>query len=812
MSRSSDYQWHSLSSFTARHSFGCVVDAFDNIYTIGGSTASGTTASNLVERYSPSTNTWTSLATISAARSSSMSVIDSNGFVYNIGGKTNSGVSGVVQKFDPGAGTWSTLTSLTTPVWGGTAIVDAADNIYVIGGWTNNAGTTATANVVRWDGSTWTDLTPMATARANGTTAYSSVNLVDGSGIIYMIGGETSANAALSSVESYDPITDAWTSLTDLTSARKHHSVVRTKDGVFLVLGGHDGTSVVATWGIYNGTPIPPFSVEYDLSFSYDTDSLPYEPTITDFDLVTERQNAAAVVTDDNRVVIIGGTNNGGTTVASAEILFAGTRVLDWEWATHALSPAISTSYGGFGAVVVIQNSLYVIGGMNTAQNGVTGRVECYGPSYISSRWDLEASLPISVFDGAIVLDSLNRVYYLGGQTTSSCTAQCFRFNPGTANWQAIAPMRTPRYGHRALMDSLGRIYVVGGIGLSGSPIGALERYNPVTNTWASLSSPMPRAYGYAALDSSDHIYFVGGNTTALPVGSTIAEKYTPGSDTWNTLPPMTDSRFDVRNNIFFSSSGALYVFGGGLPGVVGSTLSSVERYSPSINAWNLEAAIPGGPRSVHAMAKDASGRFVLAGGYTDIVDPVAAGAANAKACSEVYRFDPNTASWSTLSPMTRPRGGHGLVIDSAGDYHIVGGNTNAYYLNWPAYNIETYTAASDTWSEQTVSTNYYYNIPGNNFVIDSADRLILISGTDVNGLYSEASLNNVNVFERYGTAYSTDSITPAGLMCTVVIPTPSISTGIGIVGSAINCRVVMDTPTIVITPFTSSRKASVFF
>ncbi|MDG1139779.1 MAG: kelch repeat-containing protein, partial [Opitutales bacterium] len=203
------------------------------IYFVGGRDGSG--SKNIAERYDPATNTWETLANMSAARKGVACAV-LNGKLYVIGGV---GLTSV-EVFDPSSGNWSAGIALPSEVKWGTAItVDG--KIYLIGGMT--ASNQNLKQVLCFDPSTsqWS-------AKANMPTARHGMKLVRFENRIWAIGGSVGSDT--NKVESYDPATDSWQAEASLTTAR-HWPVVWFANGRIYVGGGRAG-SYLNSIEVYN--------------------------------------------------------------------------------------------------------------------------------------------------------------------------------------------------------------------------------------------------------------------------------------------------------------------------------------------------------------------------------------------------------------------------------------------------------------------------------------------------------------------------------------------------------------------------------
>lgn len=118
---------------TARYGLAAVA-ANGKIFVIGGQAviAGNFVAVNSLEIYDPSTNTWSTGATMPTARY--LLAADSvNGEIYAIGGFSTSSALNTVEAYDPPTNTWSTVATMPTARYGPGA-TDVNGVIYTIGG------------------------------------------------------------------------------------------------------------------------------------------------------------------------------------------------------------------------------------------------------------------------------------------------------------------------------------------------------------------------------------------------------------------------------------------------------------------------------------------------------------------------------------------------------------------------------------------------------------------------------------------------------------------------------------------------------
>ena len=131
---------------TARSNLAVATDTQRNIYAIGGYNSSFPVSDvtspvlSTVEKYSPSTNTWTTVASMPTARYGAAAAVDTQGNIYVMGGSNTtaayvaSGLS-TVEKYSPSTNTWTTVASMPTARYYLAAAPDTQGNIYAIGGY-----------------------------------------------------------------------------------------------------------------------------------------------------------------------------------------------------------------------------------------------------------------------------------------------------------------------------------------------------------------------------------------------------------------------------------------------------------------------------------------------------------------------------------------------------------------------------------------------------------------------------------------------------------------------------------------------------
>ena len=224
-----------------------VVDG--KIYVIGGSIRSEEFST--VEEYDPTTDIWTRKTDMPTARTLASTTVV-NGKIYVIGGAKRNPleVLSTVEVYDPTTDTWTKEADMPTPR--ATLSASAVNGkIYAIGG-EDLAGRLRVVEEYDPTTNTWTQKVDMPTARFALST--SVVN-----GKIYAIGGDRRCSGRFadltSTVEAYDPATNAWTKKADMPTARNNFTAIALNGKIYAIggwNGQNGGTGVISTVEAYD--------------------------------------------------------------------------------------------------------------------------------------------------------------------------------------------------------------------------------------------------------------------------------------------------------------------------------------------------------------------------------------------------------------------------------------------------------------------------------------------------------------------------------------------------------------------------------
>jgi hypothetical protein len=217
-------RWVAAASMSiGRSIFGACVVAGE-LYVTGGHGNDGGHSFSTVEKYSPSSDTWSTVAPLHAAYAGHAAVAVGLA-MYVLGGISEGNFSASVLKFDSMQGTWSEVAPMPEARYALAACVSGSD-IYVFGGYDTNAQQQGSVFMYDTAIDVWTTVAPMPSPRA-----YHSVTALNGQ--IYITGMGGSGFEVLH----FDPLSGAYSNLAPTLSSR-HQGFLLVLDGCLHAAGG----------------------------------------------------------------------------------------------------------------------------------------------------------------------------------------------------------------------------------------------------------------------------------------------------------------------------------------------------------------------------------------------------------------------------------------------------------------------------------------------------------------------------------------------------------------------------------------------
>ncbi len=263
--------------------------------------------------------------------------------------------------------------------------------------------------------------------------------------------------------EVYDPATETWSPVGDMTSGKGRHGLIPLGNGNVLAIGG-SGLSAEL----------------YDLSA---------DTWVSGGDSAIEREFHSAALLGNGKVLVIGGGDS-ESAVDSVEIYDP----VEGSWSP---TESMIEPRRGPRATVLADGRVLVTGGAQwdghvflTGSHGAPFRgaktAEIYDRS--SSNWSSAGTMASSRDLHTATLLQDGRVLVAGGGNKSTEI-----YDPSTDSWSAAADLLELRKAHTATLLPDGRVLVVGGSGgqPSGLPLSrrrppryAAEVYDPLADTW----------------------------------------------------------------------------------------------------------------------------------------------------------------------------------------------------------------------------------------------------------------------------------------------------------------------------------------
>ncbi|XP_041076447.1 kelch-like protein 4 isoform X1 [Polyodon spathula] len=196
------------------------------LYAVGGMDASK--GATTIEKYDLRTNTWIQVGTMNGRRLQfGVAVIDNK--LYVVGGRDGLKTSNMVECYNPVTKVWSVMPPMSTHRHGlGIAVLEGP--MYAVGG---HDGWSYLNTVERWDPQArqWNYVASMSTPRS--TVGVTALN-----GKLYAVGGRD-GSSCLRSMECFDPHTNKWSMCAPM-SKRRGGVGVETYNGFLYAVGGHD--------------------------------------------------------------------------------------------------------------------------------------------------------------------------------------------------------------------------------------------------------------------------------------------------------------------------------------------------------------------------------------------------------------------------------------------------------------------------------------------------------------------------------------------------------------------------------------------
>jgi N-acetylneuraminic acid mutarotase len=273
-----------------------------------------------------------------------------------------------------------------------------------------------------------------------------------------------------------------------------------------------------------------------------------------------------------------------------------------------------------------------------------------------------------------------NKIYVVGGilSPATGFSAHFESYDPVKDAWTVLRPLPEARH-HITLSAVNGLLYGIGGF-TGGFPDWRAQPtmfiYDPAANTWTQgIDLPAARAEAISAV--VDHkIYLIGGRIRATDnarlfnnhIDSVRNEVFDSTTKRWSARADAPTARNSAASAVI---DGKIYVVGGRnfVRNADGATqqvnVPNLEVYDPQIDRWQTRSPMPQAQGGLAATALN--GKLYVFGGEQWVPEQ--------KVFAESWVYDPKIDRWTSLPPLPTPR--HGLGAATIGNrIFVFGGGT----------------------------------------------------------------------------------------------------------------------------------------
>ncbi len=329
-----------------------------------------------------------------------------------------------------------------------------------------------------------------ATQRMTAQRASHTATLLN-NGKVLITGGFVGEENSLTSAETFDPTTNAFTRAEDMRVARSSHTATLLPNGKILIAGGFNGDYL-------------------DSAEIYDPQSGKFTAAGK---MTTARSGQVAVLLNNGKVLLAGGVGTGWTFLASAEIYDPASN-------TFSATGAMTTPRESHTITLLTDGQVLITGGHQGRRSAITiySSCEIYNPA--NGTFAPAGNLTVKRHKHDAVLLADGRVLVVGGSDERD-GAGAYRnaeiYNPTNRTFTAVSNMNDSRYklqGTAVLLKN-GKVLIAGGASRA-------EVFDPTTNSFSFASGDMGtlRLFATATLLQNGRVLIVGGYDNRMAVSS----------------------------------------------------------------------------------------------------------------------------------------------------------------------------------------------------------------------------------------------------------------------------------------------------
>ncbi|MBZ5694138.1 MAG: hypothetical protein LAN36_02125 [Acidobacteriia bacterium] len=277
---------------------------------------SGSAYLSTAELYNPATGTFTATGRMRSARSLHIATLLNSGKVLLTGGYTGGiALASSAELYDPSTGTFTATPNMHNQRANHTATLLGDGTVLIAGGQAGFLGSSVISQAELYNPSTNTFIT---VGNMTAARAFHSATLLQGGKVLIAGGRNSGSTSQYSSAELYDPLAHSFSATGSMNAARELQRAI-SMNGIVLLAGGWNGSSYLSSAELYDAA-----------SGTF---------TLTGSMSVTRRWHTATLL-NDGSVLVAGGENTSSSALSSAEVFSFPSGSLDLKYVILAVTYA----------------------------------------------------------------------------------------------------------------------------------------------------------------------------------------------------------------------------------------------------------------------------------------------------------------------------------------------------------------------------------------------------------------------------------------------------------------------------------------